>query len=79
MENAIPPSYEEATTTDHLPIVANYIASADLSAASLVCQRWHEVFTPYLWGNPTRHFGSENDRVYGTSLAERDMDTERVP
>jgi len=61
----IPPSYETATTRDYWAIVAQYIASSDLCAASLVSKRWHEIFAPYLWGNPASHFGTENDAVYG--------------
>ena len=69
MESAIPPSYEEATARDPWALVASYIESADLCAASLVCRRWHEIFAPCLWGNPASHFGTENDRVYGTREA----------
>ncbi|MCJ1356217.1 MAG: hypothetical protein MMC33_006211 [Icmadophila ericetorum] len=60
----IPPSYEEATTQDYWKIIAQYIKSSDLCAASLVSRRWHQIFAPYLWGNPASHFGTENDRVY---------------
>lgn len=61
----LPPSYQTATTWDAWAIVAPYIPSVDLCAASLVSQRWHEIFVPFLWGNPASHFGIDNDAVYG--------------
>ncbi|KAH8697142.1 leucine rich repeat domain protein [Talaromyces proteolyticus] len=60
----IPPSYENATMRDALSLIAHYIPSADLCAASLVCRRWHAIFIPHLWGDPASHFGTENDAVY---------------
>ncbi|KAI9879090.1 MAG: hypothetical protein M1830_009609 [Pleopsidium flavum] len=60
----VPPSYETATTRDYWAIIARYITSSDLCAASLVSRRWCEIFTPRLWGNPASHFGIENDAVY---------------
>ncbi|KAL9615490.1 MAG: hypothetical protein Q9167_000003 [Letrouitia subvulpina] len=60
----VPPSYESATRRDHWVIVAKYVRSDDLCAASRVCIRWHQIFSPLLWGNPASHFGTENDRVY---------------
>ncbi|CAG8353656.1 unnamed protein product [Penicillium salamii] len=60
----IPPSYESATDRDAWSIIARYIPSSDLCAASLVCQRWHGLFMPFLWGDPASHFGQENDAVY---------------
>ncbi|KAL8849808.1 MAG: hypothetical protein Q9221_005224 [Calogaya cf. arnoldii] len=61
----IPPSYEAATQRDYWTIIADYIYSSDdLCAASRVCKRWHQIYTPLLWGNPASHFGTENDRVY---------------
>ena len=66
MDSSIPPSYEEANTRDYWSIIAQYIKSADLCAASLVSRRWHQIFAPCLWGNPASHFGTENDRVYGS-------------
>ncbi|EEQ87878.1 hypothetical protein RJZ56_003851 [Blastomyces dermatitidis] len=59
-----PPSYELATARDVWTIVADYIPSADLCAASLVCRRWHDIFIPFLWGAPASHFGTDNDAVY---------------
>ncbi|KKZ64694.1 hypothetical protein EMCG_09417 [[Emmonsia] crescens] len=59
-----PPSYELATARDVWAIVADYIPSADLCAASLVCRRWHKIFVPFLWGAPASHFGTDNDAVY---------------
>ncbi|KAJ6096047.1 hypothetical protein N7486_006793 [Penicillium sp. IBT 16267x] len=60
----IPPSYESATDRDAWVIIARYIPSSDLCAASLVCHRWHDLFMPFLWGDPASHFGTENDAVY---------------
>ncbi|KAI9375416.1 hypothetical protein BJX61DRAFT_539843 [Aspergillus egyptiacus] len=60
----VPPSYQTATTRDAWSIIAHYIPSSDLCAAALVCQKWHAIFTPFLWGNPASHFGTENDEVY---------------
>lgn len=61
----IPPSYESATDRDAWTIIARYIPSSDLCAASLVCHRWHGLFMPFLWGDPASHFGTDNDAVYG--------------
>lgn len=61
---AAPPSYEKATLVDYWDIIARYIPSGDLCSAALVCSRWHATFAPHLWGNPTSHFGIENDQVY---------------
>ncbi|KAL8844367.1 MAG: hypothetical protein Q9176_001277 [Flavoplaca citrina] len=61
----IPPSYEAATQHDYWSIIAGYVQSSDdLCAASRVCRRWHEIYTPLLWGNPASHFGTEDDKVY---------------
>jgi hypothetical protein len=46
-------------------IIAHYIPSTDLCAASLVCRKWYEIFEPFLWGAPASHFGTDNDAVYG--------------
>ncbi|OOQ84793.1 Leucine Rich Repeat domain protein [Penicillium brasilianum] len=64
MMDLIPPSYKSATDRDAWAIIAHYIPSSDLCAASLVCHRWHDLFMPYLWGDPASHFGTENDAVY---------------
>lgn len=61
---AAPPSYASATLVDTWDIIARYIPSRDLCSASLVCSRWHATFAPHIWGNPTSHFGIENDAVY---------------
>ncbi|EKV08133.1 hypothetical protein PDIG_60500 [Penicillium digitatum PHI26] len=61
----IPPSYRSATDRDAWIIIARYIPSSDLYAASLVCHRWHGLFMPFLWGDPASHFGTNNDVVYG--------------
>ncbi|KAJ5157356.1 uncharacterized protein N7482_008456 [Penicillium canariense] len=60
----IPPSYKSATDRDAWAIIAHYIPSSDLCATSLVCHRWHDLFIPFLWGDPASHFGTENDAVY---------------
>ncbi|KAH8422847.1 uncharacterized protein LDX57_000602 [Aspergillus melleus] len=60
----VPPSYQSATTRDAWSIIARYIPSSDLCAAALVCRRWHELFMPFLWGDPASHFGTDNDAVY---------------
>ncbi|KAJ5973763.1 hypothetical protein N7481_010973 [Penicillium waksmanii] len=62
--NPIPPSYESATDRDAWVIIAHYIPSSDLCAASLVSHRWHDLFVPFLWGDPASHFGTDNDAVY---------------
>ncbi|OQD75194.1 hypothetical protein PENDEC_c008G01008 [Penicillium decumbens] len=62
--NLVLPSYESATDRDAWAIIAHYIPSSDLCAASLVCHRWHDLFMPVLWGDPASHFGTENDAVY---------------
>ncbi|PYH99244.1 leucine rich repeat domain protein [Aspergillus ellipticus CBS 707.79] len=62
--DTIPPSYQTATTRDAWSIIAQYIPSSDLCAAVLVCQRWHRLFMPFLWGDPASHFGTDNDAVY---------------
>jgi hypothetical protein len=67
----IPPSYESATTRDAWKIIAHYIPSTDLCAASLVCQRWYEIFEPFLWGAPASHFGTDNDAVYGRVIIKK--------
>ncbi|KAK2749224.1 hypothetical protein FQN57_006840 [Myotisia sp. PD_48] len=62
--DAFPPSYQSATARDAWTIVAPYIRSADICAASLVSRKWHSIFAPFLWGAPASHFGTENDAVY---------------
>lgn len=59
-----PPSYEHSTLVDLWDIVARYMPSRDLTAAALVCSKWHSTFAPHIWGNPASHFGIENDKVY---------------
>ncbi|PVI02322.1 hypothetical protein DM02DRAFT_641326 [Periconia macrospinosa] len=58
------PSYESTIKQDPWELIAPYLDSQTLCAASLVCQRWHEMFAPHLWGNPASHFGVQNDTVY---------------
>lgn len=66
----IPPSYEAATTRDHWRFVAPYIEEPlDLCSVSRVSKAFHDLFVPFLWGNPSSHFGTQNDRVYGKSIA----------
>ncbi|KAF2709797.1 RNI-like protein [Pleomassaria siparia CBS 279.74] len=58
------PSYESVIAQNPWELVAPYLQSYDLCSAALVCQRWHAIFTPQLWGNPASHFGVQNDTVY---------------
>ncbi|KAF9699231.1 hypothetical protein EKO04_002966 [Ascochyta lentis] len=58
------PSYESAMDQDPWTLIAPYLPSDDICSAALVCKRWHEIFTPHLWGSPASHFGVENDTVY---------------
>ena len=58
------PSYSEATSSDQWKLIAPYVASQDLCAASRTCNHWHEIFTPQLWGNPASHFETADDSVY---------------
>lgn len=68
IHEANPPSYEKATLVNAWDIIAKYIPSSDLCSAALVCEEWHSIFVPHLWGNPASHFSQENDRVYGECL-----------
>lgn len=61
---APPPPYETTVYRRLWAIVAPYVDSSDLYAACLSCRQWHQVFSPYLWGNPAAKFGSDNDTVY---------------
>ena len=61
----VPPSYETAVNRDAWNIIAPWIPSSNLCAASLVSRKWHAIFAPFLWGDPASHFGSQNDAVYG--------------
>ncbi|KAI1908184.1 hypothetical protein LOZ65_006683 [Ophidiomyces ophidiicola] len=64
---AFPPSYEHATVRDVWALIAPYIPSTDLYAACLVSKAWYDVFSPFLWGMPTSHFGADDDdAVYVT-------------
>lgn len=63
----VPPSYESAVNRDVWTIIASWIASDDLCSACLVSKKWHNIFAPFLWGDPASHFGTENDAVYGMS------------
>ena len=29
-----------------------------------VCQQWHQLYAPLLWGNPASFFGTDSDSVY---------------
>ncbi|KAF1833798.1 hypothetical protein BDW02DRAFT_598741 [Decorospora gaudefroyi] len=58
------PSYESAIRRDPWILVAPYLPSQDLCSATLVCKKWHGIFTKSLWGNPASHFGVQNDTVY---------------
>ncbi|RPB20494.1 hypothetical protein L211DRAFT_870674 [Terfezia boudieri ATCC MYA-4762] len=46
------PSYQAATARDPLSLIAPYIRKEDLLRASLVCRRWHIVFSRALWTSP---------------------------
>lgn len=54
--NPIPPSYQEATSRQIWPGVAYFLGRKDLFSASLVCRRWHRIFSSHLWGNMASHF-----------------------
>ncbi|KAF2177026.1 hypothetical protein K469DRAFT_604884 [Zopfia rhizophila CBS 207.26] len=58
------PSYESVIEQNPWGLIAQYLPSDDLCSCALVCQKWHEIFTPRLWGNPASHFGVQNDTVY---------------
>ncbi|KZM19693.1 uncharacterized protein EKO05_0004306 [Ascochyta rabiei] len=58
------PSYESAIQQNPWTLIAPYLPSDDICSAALVCKKWHEIFTPHLWGSPASHFGVENDTVY---------------
>lgn len=60
----VPPSYQSAIDREAWTVIAPYIPSKDLCSACLVCQKWHNLFIPSLWGDPASHFGIENDEVY---------------
>jgi hypothetical protein len=60
----VPPSYQSAINREAWIVIAPYIPSKDLCSACLVCQKWHNIFIPFLWGDPASHFGIENDEVY---------------
>jgi hypothetical protein len=73
------PSYESATQKDPWTLLAPYLSSDAICAAAMVCKKWHEIFTPHLWGSPASHFGVENDTVYGKPLyiSSEDVNAER--
>ena len=60
----VPPSYQSAIDREAWVVIAPYIPSKDLCSACLVCKKWHNIFIPFLWGDPASHFGIENDEVY---------------
>jgi hypothetical protein len=60
----VPPSYQSAIDREAWTVIAPYIPSKDLCSACLVCKKWHNIFIPFLWGDPASHFGIENDEVY---------------
>jgi hypothetical protein len=59
-----PPPYATAVYRRLWEVVAPYVDESDLYAACLTCQQWHQIFSPYLWGNPATRFGTDNDTVY---------------
>ncbi|KAH9868480.1 hypothetical protein J1614_007552 [Plenodomus biglobosus] len=58
------PSYESVIERDPWKHIARYLPSEDLCSAAVICQKWHKVFAPHLWGSPASHFGVQNDTVY---------------
>lgn len=62
META-PPSYEAATLTDVLTVIAPYLHSSDLCSATLVSKRFYRTIAPRLWGSPALHIGLEHDGI----------------
>lgn len=77
MEN-IPPSYDTAIARNPWSLIAPFVPSTELCALNRVSSEMQNVFAPYLWGNPASHFGTENDRVYG-SLAMQRQQHNRLP
>lgn len=69
MDLEILPTYERAISCDVWYLIAhhvqNYISTKDLCATILVCKWWAELYTPFLWGNPTSHcdlnYGEDGD------------------
>ncbi|KAH7411298.1 hypothetical protein BKA64DRAFT_741868 [Cadophora sp. MPI-SDFR-AT-0126] len=59
-----PPSYQAAAYRQLWIIVAPYVHSYDLYRACLVCRQWHQLFAPFLWGDPARKFGFDDDNIY---------------
>ncbi|CZT06827.1 uncharacterized protein RAG0_12464 [Rhynchosporium agropyri] len=62
-----PPSYQAAAYGGNRKfwlIVAPYVHSYDLYRACLVCRQWHQLFAPFLWGDPARKFGVDDDNIY---------------
>ncbi|EPS40421.1 hypothetical protein H072_5736 [Dactylellina haptotyla CBS 200.50] len=53
----LPPSYDEATTRNPVPIIAPYIRREDLFNCSLVCRAWNDSISIELWGEPDACFG----------------------
>lgn len=60
----VPPSYQSAVDREAWNVIAPWIPSGDLCSACLVCRKWHSIFVPFLWGDPARHFGIQNDAVF---------------
>ena len=60
----VPPSYQSAIDREAWNVIAPWITSGDLCSACLVSRKWHSIFVPFLWGDPARHFGIENDAVF---------------
>ena len=60
----VPPSYQSAIDREAWSVIAPWIPSGDLCSACLVSRKWHSIFVPFLWGDPARHFGIENDAVF---------------
>ncbi|KAI9802154.1 MAG: hypothetical protein M1833_002075 [Piccolia ochrophora] len=70
----IPPSYEEAVSRKHIPIIAAYLgehrllARHDLYDACLVSREWRDLFQAALWDEPTAFFGQHKDDIYHAYL-----------
>lgn len=60
----LPPPYETVVYQRLWAVIGPYIDLSDLYAACLTCRQWHQVFNPYLWGDPATRFGTDSDTVY---------------
>lgn len=65
---AAPPSYDEVVRLTHWNLIAPYLSPKDLCSALRVCRGWHRIFVGHLWGDPSLHFGAEDDEIYGMDV-----------